>query len=299
MSEEQIYESRWDGSADSPDKARVAVDGSPDEQTLRHTGAGGARLLKAALDIQPTDRVFELGCGVARVGRELAPDCAEWHGADISRNMLRVAGERLRGFDNTHLHKLDRTELKGLKDDYFDKAYAVAVLIHLDKEDVLLYLHELARVLKPGGLLYFDTWNLAHEAGWKRWLLEVDHWASSDQSQRKDVSRNQFSVLKEIRLYLEHAGLTDVAVGTESPFLQVIAARQPSPVDLASLRRRVEKHEKEIFYSARWGELFSIVMDLINGRADVDAVLADLERRDDEDSAQFRDYIRAQFKAEK
>ncbi len=42
----------------------------------------------------------------------------------------------------------------------FDKAYAVAVLIHLDKEDVFLYLREVARILRPGGLLYVDTWNL-------------------------------------------------------------------------------------------------------------------------------------------
>src|SRR5688572_31476417 len=87
------YKSFWNDKAATPTGARIAVDGSTDERTLRLTGAFSAAQVRAALDLQPGDRVFELGCGVGRIGRELAGDVARWHGLDISENMLGVARE--------------------------------------------------------------------------------------------------------------------------------------------------------------------------------------------------------------
>jgi ubiquinone/menaquinone biosynthesis C-methylase UbiE len=159
----------------------AAVDGSPDEDTLQVTGRWTAAQVAHALVLQKSDKVLELGCGVARVGREIAPLCASWHGADISENMLKVAQARTAHLSNTEFHVLSCTRLSMFPENSFDKSCSVAVLIHLDKEDLFLYLRELLRVLRPGGLLYFDTWNLAHETGWKRWLFEVEEWARSDQ----------------------------------------------------------------------------------------------------------------------
>ena len=65
------YKSFWNDKAATPVGARIAVDGSTDEHTLRLTGAFSAAQARAALDLQPTDRVFELGCGV---GRMAAPE---------------------------------------------------------------------------------------------------------------------------------------------------------------------------------------------------------------------------------
>src|SRR5690606_33993014 len=135
---------------------------SANEEVARLTGAYTARQVACDLDLGCSDRVLELECGVGRIGRELAPCDVNWQGTDISANMLAVARERLAGFPNVDLAELRRSRLDGIADASLTKAYCVAVFIHMDKEDFFLYLEELARVLEPGGLLFFDTWNLAH-----------------------------------------------------------------------------------------------------------------------------------------
>lgn len=290
--EEMTYETRWDRSAGSTADARLAVDGSASEEVLRRTGAWAADQIEAALDIRLSDRVLELGCGVGRIGLELAPRCGEWHGVDISSNMLRVAEERLGHLENVQFHKIRRTALDGFDDASVDAIYCSAVFIHLDKEDVFLFLREFARVLKPGGRLYFETWNLAHPAGWKYFLMNVEHWNACDQSERKDVSRNQFSVLEELRIYLSRAGLTEVAAYPESPYIQVVASREPDAERLAAMREHQARNADRIRYSARWSELFTRVLAVLAGEEDRDSVVAELETRADAESRLFADYLR-------
>src|SRR4051794_38410564 len=59
----------WDFAAGDADYAAHMVNGSPDEATLRRTGAKMAERLMTALQIDPTHSVLDLGPGVARVGR--------------------------------------------------------------------------------------------------------------------------------------------------------------------------------------------------------------------------------------
>jgi len=151
------YKSFWDEKASTTIGALLAVDGSASEEVARLTGAYTARQVSNALAFEPGDRVFELGCGVGRIGLQLAPKVAHWEGADISSNMLEVARQRLAGHSNVGFTELKQSRLDSLASASFDKAYCVAVFIHMDKEDFFLYLEEIARVLKPGGLFYFDT----------------------------------------------------------------------------------------------------------------------------------------------
>lgn len=260
------YRTFWEQAAATAQGAMTAVDGSPDEETLQVTGRWTAGQVAHALLLQKSDRVLELGCGVARVGRELAPLCGRWQGVDISENMLRVARSRTAHLTNVEFHPLSRASLSLFPESTFDKAYSVAVLIHLDKEDMFLYLRELARVLQPGGLLYFDTWNLAHEVGWQRWLMEVEHWAASDQSQRKDVARNQFCVPEEVRLYVHKAGLAELFCLADSPWIQIIAARPGTGVDLGALREQVKEHLETVVFSPLWSRLFGALLEVLAGK---------------------------------
>lgn len=205
------YKDFWDHQASSAESAISAVDGSQSEQVVQHTGRWSAAQVRAALDIGTSDRVLELGCGIGRIGRELAPHCAHWTGVDISANMIRHGKDRLAGLDNVSFHQLSRSSLDMLDDDSFDKAYSIAVFCHMDKEDLYLYMQELQRVLRPGGLIFVETWNLAHPVGWRRWAYEPSTWSRADQSQRKDVARNQFCTAEEFELYVSHAGFTTLA----------------------------------------------------------------------------------------
>ena len=258
------YRDVWEQAASTPQAAAAAVDGSTDEKTLQATGRWTARQVAAALLLQPTDRVLELGCGVGRIGRELAPQCQHWQGVDLAENMLRVAKNRTSHLANVAFQHVSRTSLSMFAADSFDKAYAVAVLIHLDKEDVFLYLREVARVLRPGGLVYFDMWNLAHAIGWKRWMLEVEHWANGDQVGRKDVARNQFCVPQEIQLYVQRAGLTEALCLTDSYWIQMVAVKPGTDVDVEQLRAQLRARQDQFCFSPVWSRLFGTLLDVLH-----------------------------------
>src|SRR6478736_9823868 len=71
-----------------------------DEEAIRSNGKQTTDFLRSVLQIESTDRVLEIGCGVTRIGRELAPHCAEWHGSDISGNMIQFARARTQDIPN-------------------------------------------------------------------------------------------------------------------------------------------------------------------------------------------------------
>ena len=263
---QKSYHAFWEQAARTPESALLAVDGSADESILQATGRWTAAQVAQALLLQPDDQVLELGCGVGRIGRELAPQCRSWHGVDIAANMLTVAKQRTSHLSNVAFQHLHRTSLSMFADASFDKAYSVAVLIHLDKEDVFLYLREVARILRPGGLLYVDTWNLAHAVGWQRWMLEVEQWAGTDQVGRKDVARNQFCVPQEIQLYVQRAGLTEALCLADSPWIQMIAVKPGMDVDVEQLRQQLRARQAHFCFSPLWSQFFGSLLDVLSNQ---------------------------------
>src|SRR6266542_1783228 len=98
------YKQIWDNLSTNSDDASFHVCCVKDEDEIRRNGAITAAFLREVLRIEPTDKVLEIGCGVARIGRELAPFCGEWHGSDISGNMIAYAKERTQALPNVYLH---------------------------------------------------------------------------------------------------------------------------------------------------------------------------------------------------
>jgi len=261
----ESYKQFWNHQAATPESALAAVDGSASEEVVQITGRYTARQVATALSLENDDRILELGCGVGRIGRELAPHCAHWTGVDISEKMISHARARLGHLDNTDFHQLGRTSLEALETGGLTKAYSVAVLCHMDKEDLYLYLRELHRTVRPGGLIYVETWNLAHPIGWKRWEYEVNNWNRSDQTQRKDVARNQFCTPDEFQLYIRQAGFTPLACYSDSPWIQVTAGHSLDEAEVASQHRRLAEQAAEIAYSPLFGRLFEQTVDVIFG----------------------------------
>lgn len=285
MPTQQNYKAFWDQKASTKQGALLAVDGSANEHVVQLTGAYSARQVATALKLGKTDRVLEIGCGVGRIGHLLAPQVAHWEGADISANMIKIAGERLAQHANVGFTELVRTSLQPLPDASFDKVYSVAVFIHMDKEDFYLYLEEVARVLKPGGMVYFDTWNLVSPVGWRRFALEAAQYRSADFSVRKDVARNQFSTPDEVRAFLDHAGFEPLLMLSESPWVQAVAIRQGTPREtIAAERARVAASAARIAYTPMWTELFDTLIKVTTEGLPPQAVLdmtADASRGDE------------------
>ncbi len=290
----ESYSSFWNQQAATPEAALAAVDGSASEDIVRRTGRWTAAQVRAALGVDGSQRVLELGCGVGRIGRELARHCRSWHGVDISAAMVEVASSRLAGLENVTVSALTRTTLEPLADASFERAYTVAVLCHMDKEDLYLYLREIHRVLADGGLAYLETWNLAHPMGWKRWRFEVDNWDRADQTRRKDVGRNQFCSPEEFGLYVSGAGLEPLARFIESPWIQVVAGKNLSEKDRRRERARLTEEKARIAYSPLWGELFGELLEVIYGVRPPGEMLAALAEREPNDETElFRAYLLA------
>jgi SAM-dependent methyltransferase len=211
----------WDFAAGDADYAAHMVNGSPDEATLQRTGTKMAERLITALAIEPDHCVLDLGPGVARVGREMAPHIRRWVGADVSRKMLDRAAERMRHLPNATFAHISGDGDLPFPDEIFDRAYAHLVFFHIDKQEMWASIREIARCLKPGGILYGDTWNLQNEDGWQRWLAEVEHY----RGRRRPVHHNRWSTEAEMRTFAERAGLVTLACLHDSCWLQLIAAR--------------------------------------------------------------------------
>ena len=99
--------------------------------------------------------MLEIGCGIGRIGRQLAPYCSEWHGSDISGNMIGHARARTEGIPNVFLHELPESNLDIFTDGYFDVVYSSIVFMHLDKVEMFGYIRDAYRGLAPGGRAYF------------------------------------------------------------------------------------------------------------------------------------------------
>ena len=291
------YQEFWDRQSETVEAAIRAVDGSSDETTVQHTGVWTANQVAHALDLQATDRVLELGCGVGRIGKELAPRCSKWVGCDISPNMLKAAAHRLEGLPNISFRQLERSSFDGVfPDGKFDKAYSVAVFCHMDKEDLFLYLQDLHRIIRPGGVIYVETWNLAHPVGWRRWEHEVRNWSRLAAGDRKDAGRNQFCHPSEFALYVEHAGFEMLAQHSDSPWTQIVAAKDPDDECRQKLRSHLQRYAGEIAYSETFSRCFEKTMDLHNGDIDVEGMRAFLDSIDGtEEAALFRPYIEASW----
>jgi len=119
---------------------------------------GLARELKRLQTSSSGWRALEIGCGLGRLMRPLAPRFAEIHGVDVSDEMLRRAAENLRDTANAHLHLTSGADLAMFSDGFFDLIYSYAVFQHIPSREVVLqYLREARRVMREDAILRFQV----------------------------------------------------------------------------------------------------------------------------------------------
>jgi SAM-dependent methyltransferase len=103
-------------------------------------------------------RIFELGCGAARMTRALAGIFGEVHAVDVSADMVRQAQEALRGHPNAFVYQNDGMSLSVLGDLRFDFAYSCCVFHHISSYEVIQsYVSEVGKRLAPGALFKFEV----------------------------------------------------------------------------------------------------------------------------------------------
>lgn len=138
---------------------------------MRDAAIARARLPEAAV-------VADIGTGTGFVAAGLAPLAGKVYGFDASHEMLNVAQRNLAGYANVELRQAAGDALP-LPSAVLDGAFANMYLHHA--EDPSKAIHEMARVLKPGGVLCIMDLD-AHTHTWQREQM-ADLWLGFDRRQ--------------------------------------------------------------------------------------------------------------------
>ena len=128
------------------------------------------------VELELYDHVLDFGCGCGRVARQLIqqiPPPRHYLGLDLHKGMIRWNQENLRpaadGFEFRH-HDIyhigfnpsptaPKTAPFPVEDKTISLLVAHSVFTHLTQDQCEHYLREVARVLRPGGMMY-STWFL-------------------------------------------------------------------------------------------------------------------------------------------
>jgi SAM-dependent methyltransferase len=217
------YDAVWDALAATPELAKAAACGCQDESAVRRSAKTPVKNLIELAGVRPEDDVLEFGCGVARIGLELAPRCRSWTGADLSANMLATAAERLRGVNNVRLVKLQHVGLDQMESNSFDLVYSTNMLAHLDEMDRWRYVKDAFRVLRPDGRLCIDNVDLESDEGWGAFARGTE---SSQELERPPYIPTP-STAAELTTYALRAGFLQIQAHKRTP-LVIVTARKPT-----------------------------------------------------------------------
>jgi ubiquinone/menaquinone biosynthesis C-methylase UbiE len=119
-------------------------------------------LVKAA-QVQPDQRVLDLGCGTATLAlliKQAQPN-AEVVGIDGDEKVLTIARQKIS--QSGTMITLDHGMVYDLPypDNSFDHVFSSLLFHHLSTENKLRAIHEVFRVLRPGGRLHIADWGKA------------------------------------------------------------------------------------------------------------------------------------------
>lgn len=174
MSSESRSKSLWNRAADENPYWYVSSYGSYDAaRNLDEFWASGHKIWADIKQVtgytpQPNDTVVEIGCGVGRVTRAIAPEVGRLIALDISDRMLAIA--RQANLPNADFLGADGFTLPCLPDCTVDLALGYCVFQHLPSHAALKsYVDEMYRVAKPGGMIAFTLVSLDLAT----WLLPV------------------------------------------------------------------------------------------------------------------------------
>jgi len=177
------------------------------ENEIRATAEETRKALEASVGINPDDVILEIGCGIGRVGQVLAPMCKQWIGCDVSANMLGHARSRLEPFSNVNLVETSGFDLSPIPDTSVDLVYCTVVFMHLDEWDRYNYVLEAYRVLRPGGRVFVDNFNLCSNEGWE---IFENHRRQFPHYRPPYISKS--STPQEIEVYLRRAGFQQIII---------------------------------------------------------------------------------------
>jgi len=165
------------------------------------------------------DIVLEVGCGIGRLLKWVAPHCSQAIGVDVSGGLLRIARRHLAQLPNVRFARLPRSLSFPIGTGTVDFAYYYHVSMHVDREDNLRILREVRRCLRPRGcaLVQFSLIEYPEcRADLARWAQERDE---------AELGVSYFTE-SEARIFLELARLhPQIRLFVPGEFIAVVTKR--------------------------------------------------------------------------
>ncbi len=186
--------------------------------------------IRAHFTLHNTTSVLDVGCGAGFLSNALSAAGLKVTGVDLSEESLKVAAQ----YDETksvHYQKADAYHLP-FADQSFDILTAMDFLEHV--EDPALVIKEFSRVLKPGGLFIFHTFNrnpLAHLV-----IIRMVEWFVKNTPKHMHIIR-LFIKPSELKSYCKSANMNvEKMVGIKPVFSSITVKSIFSGVVPKSLR---------------------------------------------------------------
>lgn len=170
--------------------------------------------------LNDTTKLLDIGCGAGFLSNALAGKQIDVTGIDLSDESLKVAKK----FDKTksvHYYQADAYYLP-FRDGEFDVVTAMDFLEHVDRP--LEIIQEVGRVLRPGGLFFFHTFNrnfLSHFV-----IIKLVEWLV------KNTPKN----MHVIDLFIKPEELKDYCLQAKMQTIEIVGIRPVfSTISLASI----------------------------------------------------------------
>ncbi|MDB5050323.1 MAG: 2-polyprenyl-3-methyl-5-hydroxy-6-metoxy,4-benzoquinol methylase [Fibrobacteres bacterium] len=168
-------------------------------------------------------RILDIGCGAGFLANALAAEGHTVSGVDMSRGSLKVAASRA---PTPAMYRVADAYRLPYRDASFDAVTALDFLEHVTAPERVIA--EAARVLRPGGLFFFHTFNRNYLA----WLIVIKglEWFVRNTPKRMHVLP-LFIKPREMSAYCARSGLqTAEMIGMRPrlgrPFWQMLATRR-------------------------------------------------------------------------
>ena len=200
------YKSTWNALSKNEDEAKFYIAGSNSEEAFEQTAESTKTILLQTVGVHKDDVVLEIGCGIGRMAPALAPICKKWIGTDVSENMLDFARKRTSLYPNVEFISINGWDLSPIQELTVDIVYCTVVFMHLDEWERYNYICEAWRVLRPGGRLYVDNFNLRSQDGWK--VFMENFLAFHPMERPSHISKS--STPEELQVYFERAGFEKI-----------------------------------------------------------------------------------------
>ena len=131
---------------------KIGFEGKLDKKKKESDQSKYYKIIKSFSKYRSNNRILDIGCFYGTFLKAASDFDWEIYGTEISKDIIPHAQKNTKG--DIRLGELENINFE---ENYFDVVVMMDVIEHL--QDPLKTLQEINRILRPGGLLYFDTPN--------------------------------------------------------------------------------------------------------------------------------------------